>query len=107
LIEEVLLSGLILGGLYALLSLAFALIRGVARIMNLAHGALYMLTAYLVYSLLFLGLPTAIIVSLISIVLIAFIIYRLIIGPMREKEAETALVTLALALTLQSTKTNP
>jgi len=101
LIEEIVISGLILGGLYALLSLGFSLIRGVARIMNLAHGALYMLTAYLIYSLLYLGLGTAIIISLVLIVLITLIIYKLLIGPMREKEAKAALVTLALALVFQ------
>jgi len=101
LIEEVIISGLILGGLYALLSLGFALIRGVARIMNLAHGALYMLTAYFIFSLLPLGLGTAIIISLISIIPITLVIYKLLIGPMREKEAEAALVTLALALVFQ------
>jgi branched-chain amino acid transport system permease protein len=101
LIEEVIVSALILGGLYALLSLGFSLISGVARIMNLAHGALYMLTAYLIYSLLFLGLGTAIIISLVLIVLISLIIYKLFIGPMREKGAEAALVTLALALVFQ------
>lgn len=101
LIEEVIVSGLILGGLYALLSLGFSLIHGVARIMNLAHGALYMLTAYLILSLLYLGLGTAIIISLVLIVLITLIIYKLLIGPMREKEAKAALVTLALALVFQ------
>ncbi len=100
-IEEVVISTLILGGLYALLSLGFSLISGVARIMNLAHGALYMLTAYFIYSLLSLGLGTSIIISLVLIVLITLIIYKLLIGPMREKEAKAALVTLALALVFQ------
>ena len=100
-IEEVVVSTLILGGLYALLSLGFSLISGVARIMNLAHGALYMLTAYFIYSLLSLGLGTSIIISLVLIVLVALIIYKLLIGPMREKGARAALVTLALALVFQ------
>jgi branched-chain amino acid transport system permease protein len=51
LIEEIFVSGLILGGLNSLFALGFSLIRGVARLSNLAHGALYMLTAYLVYFL--------------------------------------------------------
>jgi branched-chain amino acid transport system permease protein len=103
LIEEVIVSGLILGGLYALLSLGFSLIVGVARILNFAHGALYMLTAYFIISFLFLGLGPAIIISLVLIVLVTLIIYRLLIGPMREKGAEAALVTIALALVFQET----
>ena len=102
-IEEVIVSTLILGGLYALLSLGFALIRGVARIMNFAHGALYMLTAYFIISFAPLGLEASIVVSLIAIIAVAFILYRLFIGPMREKESEAALVTLALALIFQET----
>ena len=100
-IEEIIIGGLILGGLYALLALGFSLIRGVARIMNFAHGALYMLTAYIIYSTLSLGLGPAIIISLISIVLISLVIYKVLIGPLREKEAEAALVTLGLALMIQ------
>ncbi len=100
-IEEIVIGGLILGGLYALMALGFSLILGVARIMNLAHGAFYMLTAYLIYSFLSLGLGIAIVISLVSIVLVSLVVYRVLIGPMREKEAEAALVTLALALVFQ------
>ena len=101
LIEEIIISGLILGGLYCLMSIGFSLIHGVARVMNLAHGALYMLTAYLIYSLLSLGLGPAIIISLIVTVLFSLIIYKLLIGPLREKESRAAIVTLALALIFQ------
>jgi branched-chain amino acid transport system permease protein len=101
LIQEILIGGLILGGQYALLALGFSLIRGVARIMNFALGALYMLTAYFIYSALSMGLITAIIISLIAIVFISFVIYKVLIGPLREKEAEAALVTLALAMIIQ------
>ncbi len=100
-IEEIAIGGLILGGLYALMALGFSLILGVARIMNLAHGAFYMLTAYVIYSFLSLGLGIAIVISLVSIVLVSLVVYKVLIGPMREKEAEAALVTLALALVFQ------
>lgn len=100
-IEEILVSTFILGGLYALMAIGFSLIQGVARIMNLAHGALYMLAAYFIYTLLSLGLATSIVISLILIVLTSFIVYKILIGPLREKEARAAIVTLALALILQ------
>ena len=101
LIEEILISGLILGGLYCLMAIGFSLINGVARVMNLAHGALYMLAAYIIYSSLSVGLGPAIIISLISIVIVGLIIYRLLIGPLREKESRAAISTLALTLILQ------
>ncbi len=101
LIEEIIVSGLILGGLYALLALGFSLIRGVARIMNLAQGAFYMLTANLIYSFLSIGLGTAIVISLVLTVILSLVVYKLLIGPLRERESEAALVTLALALVMQ------
>ncbi len=100
-IEEVLVSTFILGGLYCLLALGFSLIRGVAKVMNLAHGGFYMLTAYFIYSLLFGGLGIAIPISLISILIVSLVVYKLLIGPMHEKEMRAAVVTLGLVLMLQ------
>ena len=71
--------------------------------MNLAHGVLYMLTAYMIYSITgsALGLGPAIIISLIVIVIVSLAIYQLLIGPLREKGNRAAIVTLALALVFQ------
>ena len=101
LIDEIIVNGLILGGLYSLLALGFSLIRGVARVCNLAHGALYMLTAYLIYSLLFLGMGLSIAISLILVILVSLLIYRTLIGPLREKEARVATITLGTAIVFQ------
>lgn len=104
-IEEILVSTFILGGLYCLLALGFSLSQGVARVMNLAHGAFYMLTAYFIYSLVFGGLGIAIVISLISIVIVSIATYKILMEPMHEKEMTAAVVTLGLALILQeSTK---
>jgi branched-chain amino acid transport system permease protein len=101
LIEEILISSLILSGLYILLSVGFSLISGVAQIINFSHGALYVISAYLIYSLLPLGHGMAIIISLITTPLLGLLIYRVFIGPLREKGARAALVTIALALIIQ------
>jgi branched-chain amino acid transport system permease protein len=100
-IEQILVSTFILGGLYCLLALGFSLIFGVAKVMNFAHGAFYMLTAYFIYSLLFAGLEIAIPISLILIVITSFIVYELLIKPMHEKEMRAAVVTLGLVFVLQ------
>ena len=100
-IEDILISTFILGGLYCLLALGFSLIFGVAKVMNFAHGAFYMLTAYFIYSLLFAGLEIAIPISLILVVITSFIVYELLIKPMHEKEMRAAVVTLGLVLVLQ------
>jgi branched-chain amino acid transport system permease protein len=47
-----LVSGLAIGGVYALVALGFALIFGVLRVAQFAHGEVYMLSAFLVLALL-------------------------------------------------------
>ena len=47
--EEILIYGLITSGTYAVLAVGFSLIFGVARIINLAHTAFYMLAAYFLF----------------------------------------------------------
>jgi len=45
----ILVFGTISGGILSLLALGFTLIYGVARILNLAHGSLYMIGTYMLY----------------------------------------------------------
>lgn len=94
-------SSFILAGLYILLSVGFSLIVGVAQILNFAHGALYIISAYLIYALLPLGHGIAMIIALIATPLLGLVVYRVFIGPLREKGARAALVTIALALIIQ------
>jgi branched-chain amino acid transport system permease protein len=49
LILQVLVNGVLLGGLYGLMALGMSLIWGVMNIVNIAHGALIMLGAYLTF----------------------------------------------------------
>ena len=69
LLAQVLINGILLGGLYAIMALGLALVWGVLNIVNLAHGAFIMLGAYLAWHLFhylgidpFLGLPITAIV---------------------------------------------
>lgn len=64
LLGQVLINGILLGGLYAMMALGLALVWGVLNIVNLAHGAFIMLGAYVSLYLFtyahidpFLGLP--------------------------------------------------
>lgn len=51
LLLQILVNGILLGGLYALMALGLALVWGVLNIVNLAHGALIMLGGYVTWVL--------------------------------------------------------
>jgi branched-chain amino acid transport system permease protein len=48
---QIALNGVLLGGLYACMAMSFSLIWGVMNIINLAHGSMMLLGAYVTYSL--------------------------------------------------------
>jgi branched-chain amino acid transport system permease protein len=50
-ILDVLIGGLLRGGLYALIAMGFSLQYGVARVLNIAHGEFIMLSAFLTWTL--------------------------------------------------------
>ena len=57
-IIDTVLAGILLGGVYALFALGLSLIFGIMRLVNLAHGDLILLAAYLVLTVTTaLGLP--------------------------------------------------
>jgi branched-chain amino acid transport system permease protein len=104
LFQDILVTGLVNGGVYALLAIGFSLIFGVARIVNIAHTAFYMLAAYCFYMLLVktgLGFVLAGLISVSAVTLLSVICYRLVIEPVREHEAAVLISTIALALIFQ------
>ena len=103
-LQDILVTGLVNGGVYALLAIGFSLIFGVARIVNIAHTAFYMLAAYCFYTLLVragLGFALAGVVSVVAVVALSVACYRLVIEPVREHEAAVLIATIALALIFQ------
>lgn len=103
-LQDILVTGLVNGGVYALLAVGFSLVFGVARIVNIAHTAFYMLAAYCLYVLLerfhvppvFAG-PLAV----VAVTGLAVVAYRLVIEPVREHEAAVLIATIALGLVFQ------
>jgi len=104
--QDILVTGLVNGSAYALLAIGFSLIFGVARIVNVAHTAFYMLAAYCLYALLVqsgLGVPLSGALAVVSVTLLSVICYRLVIEPVRQHEAAVLIATIALALIFQET----
>ena len=103
-IERIIIYGLVSGGVYALLAVGFSLIFGVARIINLAHTAFYMLAAYLILTFASsLGLPLvlSVILSIVAVTIIGVFSYKLVIDPVRGHETTILIVTIALAMVIQ------
>jgi len=102
--QDILVSGLVNGGVYALLAIGFSLIFGVARIVNIAHTAFYMLASYALYGLLVKAefpLVVAIPLAIVSVVALSLVCYKLVIEPVRQHESAVLIATIALALIFQ------
>jgi branched-chain amino acid transport system permease protein len=103
-LQDILVTGLVNGGVYALLAVGFSLVFGVARIVNIAHTAFYMLAAYCLYTLLerfemhpALAGP----LSVAAVTALSVVAYKLVIEPVREHEAAVLIATIALGLIFQ------
>jgi branched-chain amino acid transport system permease protein len=102
--QDILITGLINSGVYALLAIGFSLIFGVARIVNIAHTAFYMLAAYCFYALLVmakLDVLVAGITAIVTVTVLSVLCYKIIIEPVREHQSAVLIATIALATIFQ------
>jgi len=100
LLAEVLIFGTVQGAVLALLALGFSLVYGVGRILNLAHGAFYLITCYVIYwsyRELNLNLPISLVIGLIVVTIIGVITFVALIKPLQQTLMGVVLVTFALA----------
>lgn len=89
-------SGLLLGGLYAIAALGLSLVFGVMRLVNIVHGEFLVLAAYLNFSIASaLGLDPLLAVLLIAPVmfLIGYVIQRWVLNPLMHRGDEPLLLT--------------
>ncbi|MGH7828020.1 MAG: branched-chain amino acid ABC transporter permease [Candidatus Binatia bacterium] len=89
-LEQQLVNAVSLGGVYALFALGFTLVFGVLGVVNLAHGAVFMLGAYAsLQAVTFLKLPLsgAIVVSMVAAGVAGWLIDKLIFAPLRARRA--------------------
>ena len=103
-ILDIIITSLINGSTYALLAIGFSLIFGVARIVNIAHTALYMVAAYCIYFVTYnMGYHPIVgmLIAVPLVTLLGMVTYRIFIAPIREHEAAVLIGTIALAIALQ------
>ena len=101
-----LVNGITLGGVYALIAVGYTMVYGVIQLINFAHGEIYMLGAFLAYTLVaVLGMPffpafilTLLICALLGVIL-DFVAYR----PLRKAPRLAALITaIGMSIFLQN-----
>lgn len=102
-----LVSGLLIGGVYALVAAGLALIFGVMRVINFAQGSLLMVGMYISYWLRQLwGIDPYLSIPIVAVALFAlgYVAQRAVIDPARDApEHNQLLLTLGLSLILQNT----
>ena len=80
-----LLSGISVGGQYALIAIGYTMVYGILRLINFAHGDVFMVSGILMVYLAATGLPLYIVVPLVLALtaLIGFVIERVAYKPLR------------------------
>ena len=100
-VEQLLVNGLLTGLVYALTALGLALVFGVMRIFNLAHGAFYALGSFLTYSLVAgagFNVWTALPVVMLFSFALGLLVEHTLVGPVRGHPLAVTVLTLGLAV---------
>ena len=99
-------SGILIGGIYALMSMGLTLIFGVLRVVNFAHGEFLMLAMYGAWAITkFLGLNSymAALAIVPAMFLFGGLIYRMIISPALDKpHLVVVFATMGLSIFMQN-----
>jgi len=101
---QVIIVGILTGGVYALMAAGLTLIFGVMKVINIAHGAFLVLSAYIAYWLFTLYNIDpffSIIVSVPFFFIIGIFFQRFMLSKMHGEAGLTVLLTFALAITLE------
>lgn len=103
LILQALYSGILTGSSYALIALGLALVFGTMRIINLAHGEMVLVAAYMAYTLEnayqvnpLMAIPLAVIVACMLSVIVNFLVNRI----HHDRELNSLILTFGLGIML-------
>ena len=103
LILQALYSGLLQGGSYALIALGLALVFGTMKVINLAHGEMVLLAAYIAYTMesrLGLGPVFAIPIALLVVGLVAAAVYFVVSRIKQDREINSLILTYGIGVIL-------
>src|SRR3989344_8526748 len=96
-LEQLLLNGIIAGGIYALIAIGFSMTYGLLRFLNLAHGSLYVIGAYLAFFFFAMGVPIigAFILAVLGGALCGIAMNYSIFKPLRSRKSTSLIMLLA------------
>jgi len=98
-------QGVLLGGLYALFAIGLALVFGVMRLVNLAHGDLGILAAFIALGFVRsgVGLPVAALLSILIMVAVGYVLQRGLLNfTLGTDDTRPIVVTFGLAIIIQN-----
>ena len=91
-----LINGLSLGSIYALMALGYTMVYGIIKLINFAHGEVYMVGAFIGYTLINkfqLGFVSSLLLTMVLSALLGMVIERIAYKPLRKAPRITALIT--------------
>ncbi|MBU2703128.1 branched-chain amino acid transport system permease protein [Sporomusaceae bacterium BoRhaA] len=91
-----LINGISLGSIYALIALGYTMVYGIMRLINFAHGDIYMVGAYVGFfstTLLHVGFFPALIIAMVMTGLVGMLIERVAYRPLRSAPKIAILIT--------------
>jgi branched-chain amino acid transport system permease protein len=101
---EIVIYGAVTSAIYAMLAVGFTLIFGVARVLNLSHGAFYALGAYFTYTyngLLKIPLFPAALLAVTTVAVFGVAMERVLVRPLRQSGLAVLMITLAMSLLIE------
>lgn len=91
-----LINGLSLGSIYALIALGYTMVYGIIKLINFAHGDIYMLGAYIGFmaiTVLGVGFFPALLIAMVGCAILGVVIERIAYKPLRNATRIAALIT--------------
>ena len=94
-IFQQLINGLSIGSIYALIALGYTMVYGIIKLINFAHGDVFMVGAYTAYFCVKsgMGLFTALVISMVTTALLGTLIEKLAYRPLRNAARIVILIT--------------
>jgi branched-chain amino acid transport system permease protein len=102
--EMIIIQGLITGGLYAILSIGFALAFGTARILNLSHTSFYMCAAFFLFistTILKLTFLLSCVIVIPAVSILGMACYKMFLDRIKEHEITVLIISTGIALLFQ------